>query len=314
MNESATRGSETEVTQPRILIFGCLGQLGVELGRLYAGNAVVTAVDLPEVDITNAARLRDFISETNPDVVLNAAAYTAVDRAESDPELAHAVNAEAPRIMAEECSRLDALFVHYSTDYVFDGSKPSPWIEADVPNPLSVYGASKLAGEQAVASAGGRFLVFRTSWVYGPHGKNFLLTMLRLGAERDQLSIVDDQIGAPTTASELARATHEIVAGIHGGEFGDDSSWTGLYHMTCSGATSWFGFAEAIFTRASRLLGAKTPTLLPIATSAYPTPARRPQNSVLSCEKLKSRFGVELSSWESALDDVFAALLEQRKS
>ncbi|MGP8250940.1 MAG: dTDP-4-dehydrorhamnose reductase [Terracidiphilus sp.] len=298
----------------RILIVGSAGQLGVELQKSFAGAGTITAVDLPTVDITNAPQFRAFIRETNPDVILNAAAYTDVDRAESQPELAHAVNAEAPRIMAEESRRLNALLVHYSTDYVFDGSKTGPWVETDTPNPLSMYGASKLAGEQAVESVGGKTLIFRTSWVYGSHGKNFLLTMLRLGQERDQLSIVDDQIGAPTTSSELAAATHSIVSGILGGKFGDSASWAGLYHMTCSGSTSWFGFAEAIFTRASQLMGAKAPELTPILTSAYPTPATRPHNSVLSNEKLKTRFGVALASWESALDDVFDALIEKQKN
>jgi dTDP-4-dehydrorhamnose reductase len=304
---------EHPLSSRRILIVGSAGQLGVELQKSFAGAGSITAVDLPTVDITKEDQFRAFIRETNPDVILNAAAYTAVDRAESQAELAHAVNAEAPRIMAEESLRLNALFVHYSTDYVFDGSKAGPWVESDIPNPLSVYGASKLAGEQAVESVGGNYLVFRTSWVYGSHGKNFLLTMLRLGQERDQLSIVDDQVGAPTTSNELAAATHSIVSEILGGKFGDTASSAGLYHMTCSGSTSWFGFADAIFTRASELLGAKAPELAPILTSAYPTAATRPMNSVLSNQKLKDRFGVELASWESALDDVFEALLKQRE-
>jgi dTDP-4-dehydrorhamnose reductase len=302
---------EDSLSKRRILIVGSAGQLGVELQKSFAGAGSITAVDLPTVDITNADQFRAFIRETNPDVILNAAAYTAVDRAESEQAIAHAVNAEAPRIMAEECLRSNALLVHYSTDYVFDGSNTGPWIETDTPNPLSVYGATKLAGEQAVESVGGRYLIFRTSWVYGSHGKNFLLTMLRLGQERDQLSIVDDQIGAPTTSRELAGATHTIVRGIMSGQFGEPASWAGLYHMTCSGSTSWFGFADAIFTRASELMGANAPTLTPILTSAYPTPAKRPHNSVLSNEKLKARFGVALASWESALDDVFEALLKK---
>jgi dTDP-4-dehydrorhamnose reductase len=302
---------EGSLSSRRILIVGSAGQLGVELQKSFAGAGTITAVDLPTVDITKPEQFRAFIRETKPDVVLNAAAYTAVDRAESEPELAHAVNAEAARIMAEESLRLNALLVHYSTDYVFDGSKQGLWVETDTPNPLSVYGASKLAGEQAVESVGGNYLIFRTSWVYGAHGKNFLLTMLRLGQERDQLSIVDDQIGAPTTSSELATATHSIVSGILDGKFGDSASWAGLYHMTCSGSTSWFGFADAIFTRASELMGAKAPELIPILTSAYPMPAKRPHNSLLSNEKLKARFGVALASWESALDDVFEALLKQ---
>lgn len=305
---------ENSLSSRRILIIGSAGQLGVELKKCFAGAGSITAVDLPTVDITKAEQLRAFIREIKPDIIFNAAAYTAVDRAESEPELAHAVNAQAPRIMAEESLRSNALFVHYSTDYIFDGSKTGAWVESDAPNPLSVYGASKLAGEQAVAGVGARYLIFRTSWVYGAHGKNFLLTMLRLGQERDQLSIVDDQVGAPTTSNELAGATHSIVTGILGGKFGDAASWAGLYHTTCSGSTSWFGFAEAIFTRASELLGARAPELTPILTSAYPTAAKRPLNSILSNEKLRARFGVELASWESALDDVFEALIEGRKN
>ncbi len=201
-----------------------------------------------------------------------------------------------------------ALFVHYSTDYIFDGSKPQPWVETDSPNPLNVYGASKLAGERAVEKVGGSYLIFRTSWVYGPHGNNFLLTMLRLGRERDRLSIVDDQIGAPTTSIELARATHDIVTGILAGRFGAAPDWRGLYHMTSSGSVSWFGFAQAIFARAGELLGAKAPQLTPIPTSAYPTPAARPRNSVLSNARLGERFGIHLSPWEAALEEVLRAL------
>ena len=241
-------------------------------------------------------------------MILNAAAYTAVDRAESERDLAYAINEGAPRVLAEEALRRDAVFVHYSTDYVFDGSKASPWLETDAPHPLSVYGASKLAGEQAVTAAGGRFLIFRTSWVYGPHGNNFLLTMLRLARERDRLSIVDDQIGAPTTSIELARATHAIVTGILAGQFGAPEDWAGLYHMTCGGSVSWFGFAQAIFARAAELLAVKPPALTPIATKDYPTPAARPRNSVLSNAKLCDRFGVELSPWESALEETLEAL------
>ena len=211
-------------------------------------------------------------------------------------------------MLAEEALRRDALFVHYSTDYVFDGGKSSPWVETDAPNPLSVYGASKLAGELAVENIGGKFLIFRTSWVYGPHGNNFLLTMLRLARERDRLSIVDDQIGAPTTSIELARATHSIVTGILAGRFGAPQDWAGLYHMTCSGSVSWFGFAQAIFARAAELLAIKPPALTPIATKDYPTPAARPRNSVLSNAKLQARFGVELAPWESALDETLHVL------
>ena len=298
----------------RVLITGSAGQLGVELQKSFADAGAVIAAAHTAVDISQDAELRAFIRDARPDVVLNAAAYTAVDRAESEPQKARTVNADAPRVMAEECRRANALLVHYSTDYVFDGLKQEPWIETDTPNPLSVYGATKLAGEQAVAGVGGRYLIFRTSWVYGPHGKNFLLTMLRLGQERERMTIVDDQVGAPTTSAELARVTHAIVSGISGGRFGENAAWAGTYHMTCSGSTSWFGFAEAIFTRAEQMLGMRSPELVPILTSDYPTAARRPLNSVLSNAKLRSRFGVAPEHWETALDEVFERLAAERRS
>ncbi|HEY1805663.1 MAG TPA: dTDP-4-dehydrorhamnose reductase [Terracidiphilus sp.] len=293
---------------PRILIVGSNGQLGRELAQIFTDVGFVIAIDRKSVDLADPDQTRDLIRRTAPDVILNAAAYTAVDRAESEMPLAHAVNALAPRVLAEEAAARNALLVHYSTDYVFDGSKQEPWTEDDAPAPLSVYGASKLAGEQAIQNSRARHLVFRTSWVYSPHGKNLLLTMLRLARERDRLSIVDDQIGAPTSSIELARATHAIVTGILAGRFGAAEGWSGLYHMTCAGSVSWFGFAQAIFARASAQLGIKPPELVPIASKDYPTPAARPRNSVLSSAKLHSRFGIQLSSWQSALEEVFGFL------
>jgi dTDP-4-dehydrorhamnose reductase len=200
------------------------------------------------------------------------------------------------------------LLVHYSTDYVFNGEKQRPWIETDEPGPLNVYGATKLAGERAIAQVGGQFLIFRTSWVYGPHGNNFLLTMLRLAGERDRLSIVDDQFGSPTTSIELARITRVITEGILAGRFGPTEAWAGLYHTTCAGSTTWFGFAKAIFAGAESLLGVKPPELTPLATKDYPTPAKRPGNSVLSNQKLYERFCVRLAEWQTALDDVLQIL------
>ena len=298
----------SEKENPRILIVGNAGQLGRELEKIFAGVGLIVGVDRESVDLADAAQTRELVRRVAPDLILNAAAYTAVDRAESERDLSYAINEGAPRVLAEEALRGNALFVHYSTDYIFDGSKSSPWIETDGPNPLNVYGASKLAGERAVENAGGKYLIFRTSWVYGPHGNNFLLTMLRLARERDRLSIVDDQIGAPTTSIELARATHAIVTGILAGRFGTAEEWAGLYHMTCGGSVSWFGFAQAIFARAAGLLGVKPPVLTPISTEAYPTPAVRPCNSVLSNAKLRGRFGVQLASWETALDETIEAL------
>jgi dTDP-4-dehydrorhamnose reductase len=292
----------------RILIVGKNGQLGRELGTAFAGIGSVTAVGRETVDLANAEQIRVAVRKAAPDVILNAAAYTAVDRAETESDLALAINAQAPRVLAEEANKRGALLVHYSTDYVFDGKKQGPWIETDTPVPLNIYGASKLAGEQALQEIGGNYLIFRTSWVYGPHGKNFLFTMLRLARERDSLSIVDDQIGAPTTSIELARATHAIVTGLLADKYGSLQECSGIYHMSCAGSTSWFGFAQAIFERAAKLLGVKTPQLTAISTKDYPTPATRPQNSVLSNARLHARFGIELAGWEAALDEVFQAI------
>ena len=295
-------------SRPRILIVGAYGQVGRELQRSFADAGEIIARDRDTVDLAAPDQVRAMVRSAAPAIILNAAAYTAVDRAESEPEQALAVNARAPGILAEEALRAGALLVHYSTDYVFDGSKAGPWVETDEPNPLNVYGASKLAGEEVIQQAGGKYLIFRTSWVYGPHGQNFLLTMLRLGRERESLDIVDDQFGAPTSSIELADATHTIVDGVLAGQYGSAENWAGLYHMTCSGSASWCGFARAIFTRAQALLGGKMPALNPIPSSEYPTPARRPQNSVLSNEKLHACFGVHLAPWQSALNEVLRRL------
>jgi dTDP-4-dehydrorhamnose reductase len=296
---------------PRVLVTGSNGQVGRALLETFAGSAEVIACNRSSLDLSNPEQIREKVREVAPDIIVNAGAYTAVDRAESERALAFAINGRAPGVLAEEAQRASALLIHYSTDYVFNGSKSGPWVEDDATDPLSVYGASKLAGEDAIRSVGGRHLIFRTSWVYAAEGKNFVLTMLRLGREGDSLNVVDDQVGAPTAAAELARATHAIVSGIVEGKFGAPPAWAGTYHMTCSGSVSWCGFARAIFERAPKLLGGKTPKVAPIATSDYPTPAKRPQNSILSNEKLQRRFGLRLAPWESALDDVLTAISAQ---
>jgi dTDP-4-dehydrorhamnose reductase len=299
----------------RVLLLGAGGQLGQELSNSFAGTGELIALDRHTANLTSEEQLRSAIHAANPDVILNAAAYTAVDRAESEPEVAYAVNAHAPRVMAEEAARRNALLVHYSTDYVFDGAKDGPWSEEDAPDPLNTYGASKLAGEKAIHEAGGKYLIFRTSWVYAPHGRNFLLTMLRLGQERDRLSIVDDQIGAPTTAAALAQATRTIVDDILASRFGAADQWAGLYHMSCAGHTSWHGFAEDIFTRAEELdlLERVRPQVLPIPSSEYPTPAKRPTNSILSNQKLHQVFGVQLPDWQSALQAALLSLQDKNR-
>jgi dTDP-4-dehydrorhamnose reductase len=233
-----------------------------------------------------------------PDVIVNAAAYTAVDKAEGDRETCYAVNATAPGVIAREAAALGAKLVHYSTDYVFDGSKRGAYFERDRTAPRNVYGASKLGGEEAIAEAGGEFLILRTSWVYGNHGANFLKTMLRLGADRPELRVVADQHGAPTSADAIADATIKILK-----KTATDSWVSGVFHMTAGGATTWYGFAKAIFARAA---GAK-PDLIPIATAEYPTPAARPANSVLSNDKFAAAFDFRLPDWEQQLDAVMAA-------
>jgi dTDP-4-dehydrorhamnose reductase len=301
------------MSRPRVLVTGADGQVGRALLAEFRDTAELIACNRQTLDLSNPEKIRAKLREVNPDVILNAGAYTAVDRAETEGELAMAINGQAPGVLAEEAARSGALLVHYSTDYAFDGSKNGPWVEDDRTNPLSVYGASKLAGEEAIRSIGDRYLIFRTSWVYAPEGKNFVLTMLRLGSERDSLNVVDDQIGAPTTAADLARATQGIAAGILNDNFGPESDWAGTYHMTCGGSISWCGFARAIFERAPELLGGKKPTVNPIKTSEYPTPAKRPLNSVLSNEKLQQRFGVRLANWQSALDEVLKAISAQQR-
>lgn len=303
--------------KPRILLLGATGQVGRELRTSFAGFGDLACAGRESADFAHPAQLRDLVRHVAPDVILNAAAYTAVDRAESEPALAMTINAEAPRVLAEEALRLGALLVHYSTDYVFDGDRQEPWTEADTPNPRNVYGATKLAGERAIESADCKLLIFRTSWVYGPHGNNFLFTMLRLARERERLSIVNDQFGAPTTSIEIASATRKIVEGILEGRFGTEQDWSGIYHMTCGDSmaramnhpTTWFGFAQAIFARAGKLLDGKLPQLVPIATADYPTPVRRPRNSVLSNARLIERFGTRLAPWPAALDAVMEVLL-----
>jgi len=301
-------------SRPRVLVTGADGQVGRALQSAFANTAELIPCNRQTLDLSSPDQIRAKLREVQPEIILNAGAYTAVDRAETERDLANAINGQAPGVLAEEANRTGALLIHYSTDYVFDGSKNGPWLEDDRTNPLSVYGSSKLAGEDAIRAAAGRYLIFRTSWVYAPEGKNFVLTMLRLGRERDSLNVVDDQVGAPTTGAELARATHEITTGVLAGAFGDEASWAGTYHVTCAGSVSWCGFARAIFERAPELLNGKTPAVNPIKTSEYRTPAKRPLNSLLSNEKLERTFGVRLAGWQSALDEVLKTISSQPRS
>jgi dTDP-4-dehydrorhamnose reductase len=286
----------------RVLILGAQGQLGIELQKAFQGAGEIAALGRDQCDLANPQMIRKVMAEFEPALVLNAAAYTAVDRAESEPQLATWVNGIAPGVLAQEARKLGAMLVHYSTDYVFDGSKKRPWVEDDPVNPLNTYGQTKLAGEQEIAEAGGRHLIFRTSWVYSPHGTNFLRTMLRLGEEREQLRVINDQIGAPTSAAALARATRTVI------DAGVDDVYCGVYHMTCAGKTSWCGFAQEIFRCAAAPEGKKWPEVIGIRATEYPTPAKRPKNSVMSNAKLQARFGVALPQWQHALAETLSEI------
>ena len=296
----------------KILIFGRVGQLGWELRHKLACLGEIVSLEFPEVDFTRPDSLRTAIHAHQPAVIVNAAAYTAVDKAENEPELALAINGTAPGILAEEASKINAVLVHYSTDYVFDGSGNSPWLESDFPAPLNVYGQTKLVGDRAIHSSGCDHLIFRTSWVDGARGNNFLLTMLRLAEERDQLSVVDDQIGAPTSAESIAQATACVLSQVLSPTGAGISNLSGIYNCTNAGEASWYAFARAIFAQAEERLGKPQPKLTPIPTTAFPRPAERPRNSRLSGEKLAYTFGVEMPHWETALGLVLETLAEGR--
>lgn len=286
----------------KILLTGCAGQLGRELKRSLACLGEVVACDRQRLDLAGADALRTAVRAMAPTAIVNAAAYTAVDQAEAEPDVADAINGLAPGILAEEAQRLGALLVHYSSDYVFDGSKATAYTENDSPAPLSAYGRSKLAGEQAIAASGARHLIFRTSWVYGLHGANFMKTMLRLGRERDELRVVGDQVGAPTWTRHLADVTALILARRDLPDLPN-----GLYHLAAAGETSWHGYAEAIFAEAQRAgLVEKSPVVHRIASADYPLPAPRPANSRLDCSRFTRDFGLALPDWRTGLADCLA--------
>jgi dTDP-4-dehydrorhamnose reductase len=287
----------------KLMVTGANGQVGWELRRTLAALGSVTALDRSQCDLSQPERLPELVRSLKPDVIVNAAAYTAVDDAEREEMLATTVNGTAVGVLAQEAARTGALLVHYSTDYVFDGRKDGPYSEDDPLCPINAYGRSKLAGETAVRQAGGCWLVLRTSWVYGVRGRNFLRTMLALMRERDELRIVADQIGAPTWAAEIAQATAALIeSAVHERTEGRFAS--GLFHLTASGATSWHGFAAAILNGATQnaLLAARAaPRLVPIASEDYPRPATRPKNSRLAGDRLRQRFGVALPGWDEGL-------------
>ncbi|WP_321956862.1 dTDP-4-dehydrorhamnose reductase [Burkholderia cenocepacia] len=286
--------------EPTILVTGVNGQVGFELLRSLQGLGRVVACDRSMLDLSDLDRVRSVVRELKPSIIVNPAAYTAVDKAETDVDAARRLNAEVPRVLAEEAARSGAALVHYSTDYVFDGAKSDEYCETDLPDPQNIYGMTKLEGEAAIASSGCRHLILRTSWVYGARGHNFLLTMLRLGTERPELKVVADQMGAPTWSHAIATATSHVIAQVRGAS--DATEWwdarSGTYHLTAGGDTSWHGFASAIFELANL---SKRPVVLPIPAADYPTPAKRPSNSRLSNAKLAQVFGVALPHWRESL-------------
>ncbi|WP_321961241.1 dTDP-4-dehydrorhamnose reductase [Paraburkholderia sp. J7] len=301
MHASATNNKRV------ILLTGASGQVGFELARSLQGLGAVVAVDRARMDLSDLDQVRRVVREVRPQLIVNPAAYTAVDAAEGDVDTAMRVNAQAPGVLAEEAARIGAKLVHYSTDYVFDGTKGEPYAEDDAPNPLNVYGCSKLAGEAAIAAGAKGYLIFRTSWVYGLRGKNFLLTMLHLGAKRDELRVVDDQIGAPTwSATIAAMSSHVLAQAIGAGDQDWDAWWErhqGIYHLTAASETSWHGFAEAIFEMCGQ---ERRPVVTRILGTEYATPAARPSSSRLSNDKLAYAFGLRAPHWRDALQSCLA--------
>jgi dTDP-4-dehydrorhamnose reductase len=298
----------------RILLTGVTGQVGGELARTLDSLGEIVAPTREELDLTNTSSIREMIRAVQPHWIVNPAAYTAVDKAESEPELAYAINAEAIRAIAEEAREIGAGVIHFSTDYVFSGEGTKPYLETDPTGPVSVYGASKLVGEEALSGSGAGHLIFRTSWVYGSTGKNFLRTILKAGRERDRLRIVADQHGAPTWSRDLARMTAHAIEQVEHHTSGNGirnalSGISGIYHACGAGETTWFGFAsEAVTMLREQEPGARLAELDAITTAEYPTPAKRPANSRLNCEKLAATFGWKMMDWRDSLREVIAEL------
>jgi dTDP-4-dehydrorhamnose reductase len=282
----------------KILLTGKNGQVGGELNNILKDMEELVSVGREQLDLSKITSIEPAVLDIQPDIIINAAAYTAVDKAEEESDLAMTINGIAPGVLAEAAKKIGASLIHYSTDYVFDGRSSTPYREEDATCPLSIYGKSKLAGEKAIAEAGIQYLIFRTSWVYSLQGKSFLRTIKRLAAEKDTLRIVDDQIGAPTWARSIALATCKIIDQSFRGRL--KPSLSGIFHLTCQGKSNWHGFAKEILS----LSGAsKNTQLLPIPTSDYPTPATRPLYSLLSNDKLEKVFGFMMPHWNDALKD-----------
>lgn len=289
--------------RPRILLTGGTGQVGWELRRSLAPLGEVIAPTSRELDLADADSVRQAVRRIRPSIVANAAAYTAVDAAENEPDAAHAINAVAPGVLAEQAASVGALLVHYSTDYVFEGDKTTPYGEDDAPGPLGEYGRTKLAGERAITAGDGPHLIFRTSWVYGLHGKNFLLTVRRLARERDELRVVDDQWGAPTWSRMIAEATAATLNRIATDDgFDPGAGRSGIYHLSAGGETTWCRFARAIIASDPTLVDRRDVPVHAISTADYPTPAARPAHSVLNCARLRRNFGIEMPHWGEQLE------------
>jgi len=285
----------------RLLIFGTTGQVAIELARnAPLVNATLLALGRDRADLTDPDACAGLIAATDADIIINAAAYTAVDAAEADAATAHLVNADAPGAMARAAAGRGLPFLHISTDYVFDGTSDRPWLEGDMVAPLGVYGASKLDGERQVTAAGGPHVILRTAWVFSAHGKNFVRTMLRLGAERDTLSVVDDQRGGPTPAHEIAKTLLAIACAFHEGR-----GTSGIFHFAGQPTCTWADFAEAVFATSAN---PRKPRITRIPTCAYPTPARRPANSALNCTHLRDTYGIGQPDWRSGLKTVIQEL------
>lgn len=304
------------MTVHKILLLGANGQLGHELATALQALGEVKALTRAEADLSQPDVLRQSLAHITqsfvPTVIVNAAAYTAVDKAESEPQLAHAVNAASAAVLGEVAQQCGAMALHYSTDYVFDGSGNQPWQETDMPHPLSVYGQSKLAGEQALAHACAKHLILRTSWVVGTHGGNFLKTMLRLAAERDSLRVVADQVGVPTSTALLARVTVHIIQAMQSAD-AHDPRW-GVYHLAASGETTWHAYAQHVIAAAharGALLKATPEAVHPITTAEYPLPAPRPLNSRLNTHKVQHTFNLTLPDWQQGVDGILDALLSK---
>lgn len=296
----------------KILLFGKDGQVGWELQRALAPLGELIAVGEQQADFENLDHIRQLVRQSQPAVIVNAAAYTAVDKAESEPEKAQRINATAVGMLAEEAQRLNAWLVHYSTDYVYDGEKTSPYEEDDVPHPLSVYGKTKLAGDQLIAKSGARHLIFRTSWVYAARGGNFAKTMLRLARERDELKVVADQQGAPTSAELIADVTALALYRI--GQTQDAAKFSGTYNLVASGHTTWHGYAQHVLELAAAQgvkLKVAAAAVLPIASAAYPMPAARPKNSRMSTTKLSNTFNLHLPDWHYHVQRLMDELIAQ---